>query len=100
MENKSLYEIAKLMTADEMCVLISDYMNRYDTKHAGIEVGKHAKKEHRTIQSYMIRFALEFIASISEQNSSDERNEVALATAKKIKKMMDNGELPTVAKIN
>jgi hypothetical protein len=48
---------------------------------------------HRTLQRLAICFAFGIIAGLSEQEHTDPRNETAIQTAKKIKAMIDKGEL-------
>jgi len=46
------------------------------------------------LQRLAICFAFGIIAGLSEQEYTDARNETAVETAKKIKQMIDQGELP------
>lgn len=93
--------LAQSMTPEDLANLLDDYLNRNGSwrVEAGRKVGEELRFTHRTLQRLAVGFALELLAGISEQERTDPRNEVAIETAKKVKKMMDAGELPIGAYI-
>lgn len=83
------------MTNVEMAESIDRFLNSFNNPSlTGIEVGKELRTTHRTLQRSAVAFALGILEGISEQERTDARNEVAIQTAKKIKKMRDDGDLP------
>lgn len=83
------------MTNVEMAESIDRFLNNFNNpSHTGIEVGKELRTTHRTLQRSAVAFALGILEGISEQERTDARNEVAIRTAKKIKKMREDGDLP------
>jgi hypothetical protein len=60
----------------------------------GKEIGLQLRFTHRTLQRLVICFAFGLIAGLSEQEYTDPRKETAIQTAKKISKLLEDGELP------
>jgi 2-hydroxy-3-keto-5-methylthiopentenyl-1-phosphate phosphatase len=86
--------LAKSLTLDNMAELLQDYVNSgMKDMRDGEVVGKLLQTSHRTLQASVIRFCLGVIVSLGEQEYTDARNEMPVAMAKKIKAMLDNGEL-------
>jgi hypothetical protein len=57
-------------------------------------VGLQLRFTHRTLQRLVICFVFGMIIGLSEQEYTIARNETAIQTAKKVKVMIDQGELP------
>ena len=86
--------LAKSLTLDNMAGLLQDYVNSgMKDMRDGEVVGKLLQTSHRTLQASVIRFCLGIIVSLGEQDYTDARNEMPVAMAKKIKAMLDSGEL-------
>jgi hypothetical protein len=92
----STYEIARgINTPLHFARIFDNFLNSGGKQYSsGVEVGKELRTTHRTLQRLAVCFALGIIAGLSEQEYTDARNETAIKTAKKIKEMVDNGELP------
>lgn len=94
-ESISIYTIAKSMTLDNFTKLFDEFLNLGGKQYAdGKIIGMKLRSTHRSLQRLAICFAFGVIAGLSEQEYTDARNETAVETAKKIKKMIDQGELP------
>jgi hypothetical protein len=61
---------------------------------SGRLVGRLLRSDHRTLQRQAIGFCLGVIVGLSDQQYTDPRNSTAIETAKKISRMVDDGELP------
>lgn len=87
--------VARSMTHSNFVKLFDNYLN-YGGKdwREGKAVGEDLRYTHRTLQRSAVCFALGVLVGIADQNYTDARNETAIATAKKIREMFDNGELP------
>lgn len=91
----SIYSIAKSMTFENFCRLFDDYLNLGAKGFPeGKRVGLQMRMTHRSLQRLVVCFTLGIIIGISDQKFSDERNETAIQTAKKIAEMLEKGDLP------
>ena len=82
------------LTVGQFTVLFDHFLNAGGKQYReGEQVGKNLRSTHRTLQRQAITFCLGLIAGLSEQQYTDPRNADAIETAKKIKTMLDNGEL-------
>lgn len=94
-ETVSIYTVARSMTMDNFTKLFDEFLNLGGKQYAeGKIVGSKLRFTHRSLQRLAICFAFGIIAGLSEQEYVDSRNETAVETAKKIKQMIDQGELP------
>ena len=94
-ETVSIYTVAGSMTMDNFAKLFDEYLNLGGKQYAeGKIIGQKLRYTHRSLQRLAICFAFGIIAGLSEQEYTDARNETAVETAKKIKQMIDQGELP------
>ena len=83
------------MSLVNFATLVEDYLNRGRKGYIeGRRTGLHLQSAHRTIQRLAICFAFGLIAGLANQEHMDARNETAILTAKKIARMLDDGELP------
>jgi len=87
--------IARSLSEETFTELFDVFLN-YGGKQMpeGVKIGTELRNTHRTLQRCAICFALGLIYGISDQEYTDLRNGQAIETAKKIKKMIDDGELP------
>jgi hypothetical protein len=93
-ESISIYTVAKSMTLDNFTKLFDEFLNLGAKDYrSGKEVGLNLRTTHRSLQRLAICFAFGLIAGLSEQEFTDPRNETAIQTAKKIKEMIEKGEL-------
>lgn len=91
----SVWEIAKSLTPEQFAELIDNYLNLGGKSFPeGLATGKRLRSTHRTLQRLVIVHCFGIIAGLSEQEHTDPRNEVAIKTAKKVAKMIADGELP------
>ena len=94
-ETVSIYTIAGSLTMDNFAKLFDEFLNLGGKQYAeGKIVGMKLRFTHRSLQRLAVCFAFGIIAGLSEQEYTDARNETAVATAKKVKQMIDQGELP------
>jgi len=94
-ENISIYTVARSMTLDNFTKLFDEYLNLGGKQYReGQIIGQKLRYTHRSLQRLAICFAFGIIAGLSEQEYTDARNETAIETAKKVKQMIDQGELP------
>lgn len=79
----------------EFSKMLVSHCNGFSAEYRdGVRVGQLMRSAHRTLQATAFRYMLGIIAGLSEQEYTDARNEVAVASAKKIAKMVQDGELP------
>ena len=91
----SIYTISKSMTLDNFTKIFDEFLNvGAKDFQDGKQVGLKLRFTHRTLQRLAICFAMGIIVGLSEQEYTDPRNEVAIQTARKVKAMIDQGELP------
>ena len=94
-ETLSVYSLAKSLTQGNLAALLDDYLNLGGKGYReGREIGLELRCTHRTLQRLVICFAFGLIVGLSEQEFTDPRNETAIQTAKKVAKMLADGELP------
>ena len=94
-ETVSIYTVARSMTMDNFTKLFDEYLNLGGKQYAeGKIIGQKLRSTHRSLQRLAICFSLGIIAGLSDQEYTDARNETAVETAKKLKQMIDQGELP------
>ncbi len=94
-ESISVYSVAKSLTMMNFTTLFDEYLNLGGKGYReGQLIGQNLRTTHRTLQRLAICFAFGIIVGLSEQQYTDPRNETAVETAAKIKRMIDTGELP------
>ena len=94
-ETVSIYAVARSMTLVNFTKLFDEYLNLGGKQYAeGKIVGMKLRFTHRSLQRLAVCFAFGIISGLSEQEYVDARNETAVETAKKVKQMIDQGELP------
>lgn len=89
------YDFAKLLSPEQFALLLTGRCNSYDAEYeSGRKVGKLLQSEHRTLQATAFRYLLGICVGISDDvEYTDARNEVAVASGKKLGKMIYNNEL-------
>ncbi len=86
--------LAKSLTLENMSELLEDFVNSGMKDYRdGEAVGELLQTAHRTLQSSVIRFCLGIIISLGKQAYTDARNEMPVAMAKQIAKMVEDGTL-------
>ena len=94
-ETINVFTVARSMTLDNFVRLFDEFLNLGGKQYReGQIIGQKLRYTHRSLQRLAICFAFGIIAGLSEQEYTDARNETAIETAKKIKQMIDQGELP------
>lgn len=94
-QTASIARIARSLDAGQLAKLLDDWLNYSGMQFdAGYAVGHQLRRSHRTIQRSAVALALGILSGISEQEFTDERNATAIATAKKVKELVENGQLP------
>jgi hypothetical protein len=94
-EQVSVFTVARYMTMENFTKLFDEFLNLGGKGYReGVQVGNNLRTTHRSLQRLAICFAFGIIAGISEQEYTDPRNETAVETARKIKGMLEKGELP------
>lgn len=87
--------IAKSLDHETMAELLSDYVNSgcKGTK-SGMRVGEAFTHQHRTLQRLIVCWIIGILRSLGTQVYTDPRNETAIATARMIGELCDDGTLP------
>ena len=94
-ETLSTHTLARSMTSENFTALLDDFLNLGGKDfREGKEIGLQLRFTHRTLQRLAICFAFGIIAGLSEQESSDARNETAIQTAKNLAQLIEDGEFP------
>ncbi len=94
-ESLNVYSLARSMSPGNLAALVEEFLNLGGKGfREGREIGLLYRYTHRTFQRLVICFAFGLIAGLSEQEFTDPRNETAIQTAKKVARMLTNGELP------
>lgn len=88
--------IARSLTTEILYKILDTYLNGGGKQmREGIELGKQFLRTHPTLMRQAICWALGIIIGLAEHDRFlDDRNKVAIGTAKKIKALYDAGELP------
>lgn len=86
------YSISRKITTTEFADLISDYVNSHRCAD-GIAIGKELLGTHPTLQADAVGLMLNILYAMADKPYTDARNETAIATARKIRDMVDAGEL-------
>jgi len=90
----STYQVAKSLTLENFTSLFDEFLNLGGKGwREGKQVGLQLRFTHRTLQRLAICFCLGVICGLAEQEYTDARNEIAVETAKKIVRMIFEGEL-------
>lgn len=92
-------QIARSVSPEQLAHIIDDFLNGRGRTNVGLEVGQTLTTTHPTLQRLAVVFAVNMLCGLAEREYTDDRNKTAIATAKKIKAMVDNGELPVGAYI-
>jgi hypothetical protein len=88
-------QIAQSLTAENFTRLLDDYLNLGGKGYPeGLLIGQNLRGSHRTLQRLAICFCFGIIVGLSEQQFTDPRNEIAIQTARKVRQMIEQGELP------
>ena len=94
-ETISTYALARSMTPENFTALVDQYLNLGAKGfREGQQIGLNLRYTHRTLQRLAICFAFGLVSGLSEQQYTDARNETAIETAKKLAKMLEEGNMP------
>lgn len=94
-EELSIYAVARSMTLENFVKLFDEFLNLGGKGYReGQLVGKELRTTHRSLQRLAICFAFGIIVGLSEQQFTDPRNETAIESARKVKHLIEQGELP------
>jgi hypothetical protein len=86
--------VARHITEAQIADLLDDYMNKFSNEYKeGQRIGKMLQTSHRTLQGSVCRLLLGILVGMSDTEYFDARNERAVALGKKLKEMIENGEL-------
>lgn len=89
-----VYMIAKHMSEEQLADFLEDYENKYSNEYAeGQRIGKLLQCSHRTLQGSAVRLLLGILVGIGDTQYFDARNEKGVAVGKKLKEMIESGEL-------
>lgn len=92
MEQKlNTYTIARTIKAEELASLLEDYVNGRSSRD-GLVIGRKLIETHPTLQAEAVGLCLNILYAMADRQYTDARNATAIATCKKIKAMMDDGE--------
>lgn len=94
-EDLSIWLLAKSLTPEHLAALLDDFLNSFNNPfRTGETVGEKFLATHRTIQGCFVNFLLGCLAGISNEEYTDLRNQTAIAAAKEVKRLLDEGKLP------
>lgn len=93
----SLYGLSKAIDPQTLATILDDYNNSFDNMlERGKKVGRELHRSHRTVQRNHVLFLLGVLSGLGEQYPDgwyDPRNEKAVETADKIRRMVEEGDL-------
>lgn len=85
---------AKSLSNEQFAEMLGDYMNCFCNEYKkGQEIGKELQNQHRTLQGSVCRLLLGMLVGMGDTEYFDARNEKAVALGKKLKEMIESGEL-------
>lgn len=90
----SEYSLMRAVSVEDFGEMFDDFLNLGSKDTAGLVIGKKMASTHPTLQRLFVLFCLQGLVGIADRNYTDARNEYAIATAKKIKAMCENGDFP------
>ena len=83
-----------LYEPEDFAKFLTTYLNYFRAgSRLGTEIAKNLLNEHRTLQATTIRFAMGILLGMAQQEYTDARNEMPVEMCRKIKQMVDDGEL-------
>jgi hypothetical protein len=91
----SVNDVGHALREDEkFAEVLGDYMNCFCNEYnKGQAIGKLLQNQHRTLQGSICRLLLGMLVGMGDTEYFDARNEKAVALGKKLKEMIENGEL-------
>lgn len=90
----SEYWLMRALSVEDFGEMLDDFLNLGSKDTAGLVIGKQMASTHPTLQRLFVVFCLQGLIGIADRDRTDARNEYAIATAKKIKAMCENGDFP------
>ena len=94
-EGISPYTLGKSINTEQLGDILEGFCNSYSAGVGqGQETGRYLHRKHHTLQRLLVGFLLGALAGLGEYKYTDARNEKAIATARKIKAMLEDGDLP------
>jgi len=89
-----IHRLANSMTPENFAKLFERFLNLGGKQfQEGKLIGQQLRRTHRTLQRLAICFSLGLIVGLSEQDHTDPRNEEAIRSAKKVARMIRDGNL-------
>jgi hypothetical protein len=90
----STRSVAKAFSDEQFAEMLGDYMNCLCNEYKrGLEIGELLQHQHRTLQGSVCRLFLGILVGMGDTEYFDRRNERAVAVGKKLKEMIESGEL-------
>ena len=90
----SIHELARKFTCEKFGELLEDFVNYGGKQYReGFEIGTRLTGIHRTLQRNVIALCLGVVCGLSHQKLTDDRNAKAVESAKKIERMLNDGDL-------
>lgn len=91
----SVYELKQHMNEEAFSALLEEWLNSYANQYTkGQRVARNLFYAHPTGQANIIRFLLGALTGFAEKDTFiDGRNEIPLAMCRKIKELVESGEL-------
>jgi hypothetical protein len=90
----SEYWLMRAVSVEDFGKMLDDFLNLGSKHTAGLAIGKQMATTHPTLQRLFVLFCLQGLVGIADREYTDDRNKYAIATAKKIKAMAEQGEFP------
>ena len=93
----SMYNLSKVLQPENVAQILDDMNNTFDnTFKKGQELGRELHRSHRTVQRNHVMWALGILCGMAEQwpDWVDPRNHTAIETSDRIRRLLEEGELP------
>lgn len=90
-----LRRVVKSLNEEQMAFVIETYVNSFGLEGAATRIGEHLCNIHRALQHNVVGLCLGILRGLSTNPYTDTRNATAIATARKITRLRDAGELRT-----
>lgn len=90
----SLARLGRELSPEQFAELLETHANRMGMEKEGLDVGRTLHRAHRTLQGSAVKYLLNILQGLGEQEHTDARNRQAIEACQIITRMRENGELP------
>jgi hypothetical protein len=83
-----------IKSAEQFAAIVSANLNNFGNPfQKGKDIGVQLQRDHRTNQRSEVLWALGVLVGLADQEYTDARNEEAIASAKKVRQLIEDGTL-------